>query len=83
MGKVLAFAEEAGEVGAQGIDEVGEFPAVIKGEPQVIDGAGDGTHAHAFGDAGLDQFPLAVVQIDAAVAVDDGGDLLKLGFGEL
>jgi hypothetical protein len=81
---MIALAEEGGEVGGEVVDELGEVIGVGIGEDKVdvlLDG-GEAGVTEEFGEAGLDEFLFAFVEVDAAVLVDGGGDSLEVTRGQ-
>ena len=70
------LTEEAGQVGADGVDELVELTAVGRVEPLHVGADAVALErAQPLGEPRLDQLLLAPVQVDAAVAVDDLGKL--------
>ena len=85
IGEVIGLAEEAGEIGAEGIDEFGEVLALLMAQDMIevfLDGPEVGM-AQELGQAGTDEFFLAIVEVDAAVLVDDIADALEVALLEI
>lgn len=74
--EVVFLAEEAGEVGGEGVDDVGDFLGAGVGAEMVavVGEAGVAEGAHAFAEAGADEGLFALVELDSGAFVNELDD---------
>jgi len=78
--EVLFFPEKIGVIRGDGVDKIHEFPGIFTDAGQVITDGFDAGGPQSLGDPGLEKLLFPVMEVDAALLVDDIAELIELSF---